>query len=112
MNNEQTKSFFQLEKEEVYLKIHNMSRLLNILILANITTFIGTGLVYDFKYWFPLIALTLFFIVAFFLTLPSYKMKSVQGYWCLFLTFWFGIIFTMISFVYMVTHHDFSIHVK
>lgn len=82
--------------------------MLGMLIVVNLTLFVSSGLVAGFKYYFPLIALTLFGIVQTVITFPTVNLKSSKVYWFCFSLAWLGIYFTMASVIYMLEHGDFK----
>lgn len=92
--------------EDYELKIANLSNLLSILIISNLSLFIASGLVADFRYFFPIISLAIFLIMELILVFPLSNLKSVKLYYSLFISLLIGGYFLVASIVYMITHGD------
>lgn len=88
-------------------KIVTMGQFISILIIVNISLFIASGLVHNFRYFFPIIALVIHTSVYFLITLPWYNLHKNRNYLFLFILTWIGFYFTIASIIYMVKHGDF-----
>jgi mannitol-specific phosphotransferase system IIBC component len=64
------------ERKDIDLKIHELGRFLNLLVIINITFFVASGLVVGLKYYFPLIALTLFILAKIIIIFPALNLYS------------------------------------
>ena len=97
-----------LDSSGIELRLGALSRFLNVLILINGTTFVLTGLVRDLMYYYPIIALALFFLVEVYLIIPCFDLKSKKLYWGALSVFGLGIYFTLASIVYFVQQGHFE----
>jgi len=98
-----------IEAKELELKYKAIGQILGLFIVVNISLFVTTGLVSDFKYYFPLIALILFLCILLFVTFPKSKLLSQKCYSIIFFIVWIGIYFTGASIVYMIKHNHFKL---
>ena len=96
-----------LDASEYDTRYDQIGRSLNLLIVINITVFVTSGLVQDFRYYFPLIALIIFLVLQFVLTVPLFKLRGPISLLLISVGMWIGVYFTMASIVYMIQHGDF-----
>ncbi len=80
---------------------------MGVFIVVNLSLFVTTGLISDYGYYFPLIALGIFLLCLLYLTFPTTTLYSNKSYIALFIALWIGIYFTGASIVYMVQHDHF-----
>ncbi|MBT3236187.1 MAG: hypothetical protein HN353_09585 [Bdellovibrionales bacterium] len=95
-------------KTDYQFKIANISRFSNLLIAMNITLFVASGLVSGMRYYFPLIALALLFVVQMVITMPIFIIRGRKNFVALFSIVWLSVYFTISSVIYMVQHGDFK----
>lgn len=94
--------------EEATIKIANISRLTNMMVILNITLFVTSGLVKGLEYFFPIIALVIFCLLSLVLIFPLTNIQGLRTYWIIFIAFLIGTYFTIASIVYLVEHEDFT----
>jgi len=88
----------------VHLKYEGLTHLSSLLIIINITVFVATGLVQGFTYYFPLIALVLFFLLHLITIFPKTDLLNKKVYWTCFSLLIIGGYFTVASIIYYVQH--------
>jgi len=96
-----------LDSKEFETRYDQIGRSLNLLIIVNVTVFVTSGLIQGFQYYFPLIALGIFMVLQFVLTVPLFKLRNTITLLIITLTMWVGVYFTVASIIYMVQHGDF-----
>ena len=88
------------------IKYASLSRTTNLMILINITIFVASGLVQNYEYYWPLIALVLYSVQIIYTILPFTKLQSTKTYWSLFIVHVLGGYFTISSVVYLIQKGD------
>lgn len=102
----------KFEKSDFQFKIANIGRFTNLLIILNISLFVTSGLVKNFDYYFPMIAISLQLMIHFIITFPIYLIRKKTELISLFIALWISIYFTIASIIYLIQHNDFENLIK